>query len=196
MHLWVKNMLKIWGAETRVSLLWQNLWCTYWRRNHLPLLHNSDLDSKGCPLGSPLPTDNKGALPARPVVSTTTYPPPFSLYLKLSFQCGVSAHRHSALQSGAHRMSAFCYLSTQCALANVFLLPRLVAVRTSRPRKRCTAGLNCFEATTMCPQSYIVQSHLKMTLHRLLCSFNAHYEKEKKRMHTFCFQHLEKRNLH
>lgn len=33
----------------------------------------------------------------------------------------------------------FCYVSTRCALANVFLLPRLVAVCTSRPRKGCIA---------------------------------------------------------
>lgn len=177
MHVWVKSMLKIWGAETGVSLPWWNPWCNYWRRSHLPLLHNSDVDSEGCLSESPLAMDSKGVLLTRPVVSTITYPAQFSLYLKPSFQRGVSARRHSALQSGAHRMSAFCYVSTQCVLANVFLLPRLVAACTSHPRKRCMAGLNCFEATTTCPQSYIVQSHLKASPRRPLCSFNVHNEK-------------------
>lgn len=107
MHVWVKSMLKMWGAETGVSLPWWNPWCNYWRRSHLPLLHNSDVDSGGCLSESPLPMDSKGVLLTRPVVSTITYPAQFSLYLKPSFQRGVSARRHSALQSGAHKNVCF-----------------------------------------------------------------------------------------
>lgn len=173
MHVWVKSMLKMWGAETGVSLPWWNPWCNYWRRSHLPLLHNSDVDSGGCLSESPLPMDSKGVLLTRPVVSTITYPAQFSLYLKPSFQRGVSARRHSALQSGAHKNVCFLLRGhpvCPCKHTSAFQA-------SGSMRKRCMAGLNCFEATTTCPQSYIVQSHLKAFLCRPLCSFNVHMKK-------------------
>lgn len=46
------------------------------------------------------------------------------------------------------------------------------------PKKSWVTGLNCFEATTMCPQSYTIQSRLKTTLCRPLHALHVPREKE------------------
>lgn len=90
--------------------------------------------------------------------------PPGRLHFSMAFQ-------HAGHSAVVHRHTWGEVSASSC-------IPGSVHTTSHGPKKSWVTGLNCFEATTMCPQSYTIQSHLKTTLCRPLHALHVPREKE------------------